>query len=661
VVVTAAILCVLNGPALSSGPRLTSPALAAVQGISDPAPLVEPQICAGCDPPLVYHGGPVMSTHTAAGLTVTPIFWEPGGGRNAFPPRYESIIEGYIANVAAASGGTDNVYSIGTEYYQVDHGAQTYVAYHVHAGATVIDTDAFPASGCRPAPGYTECISDPQLRAELSRVTTNLRLPTDLAHFYAVFFPPRVETIDVDGSNSASGYCGYHRAFGPEGNQTVYANLPYQRSSCNVGEAPNGDVAADGEVSTLSHELAEAITDPLRPERAWYDGAGNEIADMCTETYGRALGSTSASDPAGTEYNQVINGGRYYTQQMFSNLAYTKFGFGQGCTLSQALAEDPDGGSANGGGDLVTSQFLAATPDTLPADGSSTSKIVVTISDASGGGVRGDRVHFAVGVQHGPGLCGTLSHTEETTNDSGDATVTYTASRFTASCWVLATEAADGRAAQAVIYQGSAQLARPTVTASVPVTVQAGVRPVLFTLTSSNPTSHAIEGARLKLAVLAGAASSGNVNASQVRLSYSTTGPKGIFTKMALTGSTRSGNVIEGYLGPKRGKAMASKSSRTITFQVGFASDVPASKTAPLVAFVAYLDQVNPASGSTSTLTESSTTGTFVAVAPASNTIWYVVAAIAVLVLLLAVIAAVSWRRRNKRRRLPPAATTLQG
>ena len=103
---------------------------------------------------------------------------------------------------------------------------------------------------------------------------------------------------------------------------------------------------------------------------------------------------------------------------------------------------------------------------------------------------------------------------------------------------------------------------------------------------------------------------------------------------------------------------MAGKSARTITFQLAFASDVPGSKASPLVAFVVYLAQVNPASGSGSTLAETSATGIYVAVAPASNTIWFVVAAIAALVIVVAVIGAVIWRRRKGRRQAPSAVTT---
>ena len=76
-----------------------------------------------------------MSTDTGAGLTVTPIFWAPLGPRFVFPPKYESIIDSYVSNVAAASGSTDNVYSVDTEYYDMAGGAESYIKYDIHAGA----------------------------------------------------------------------------------------------------------------------------------------------------------------------------------------------------------------------------------------------------------------------------------------------------------------------------------------------------------------------------------------------------------------------------------------------------------------------------------------------------------------------------------------------
>ncbi len=146
--------------------------------------------------------------------------------------------------------------------------------------------------------------------------------------------------MDADGTTSASVFCGYHRAFGSGTDQTVYGDLPFPPSgdACDAGQAPNGNLAADGMVSTLSHELNEAITDPLS-QIAWNDSVGHEIGDMCAQTYGPPLGSTDPANPGSSEYNQVINGGKYYTQTEFSNHAFAAYGIGKGCAQSEALAQ----------------------------------------------------------------------------------------------------------------------------------------------------------------------------------------------------------------------------------------------------------------------------------------------------------------------------------
>jgi hypothetical protein len=93
----------------------------------------EPQVCDGCLPPLACTGGGSVLTE-AGGLTVTPIYWEPSGGQYTFPAGYEDIINGYVSNVAAASGSSDNVYSVDTEYSQTLNGTNTAITYNVKAG-----------------------------------------------------------------------------------------------------------------------------------------------------------------------------------------------------------------------------------------------------------------------------------------------------------------------------------------------------------------------------------------------------------------------------------------------------------------------------------------------------------------------------------------------
>jgi hypothetical protein len=435
----------------------------------------EPQVCDGCVPPLVYTGGPVLTG--AGGLTVTPIYWEPSGGQYKFPVGYEDIINGYISDVAAASGSRDNVYSVDTEYSQDLNGTKTAVTYNITAGTPIVDNNDLPSNGCPVDSGYTACITDAQLRTELTAITSGQKLPTDLSHFYPVFLPPGVEAMDADGTTSASVFCGYHRAFGSGTDQTVYGDLPFPPSgdACDAGQAPNGNLAADGMVSTLSHELNEAITDPLT-QIAWNDQAGHEIGDMCAETYGPPLGSTDPSNPGTSEYNQVINGGKYYTQTEFSNRAFAAYGIGKGCTQSEALAQGaatnpgsaPSGTStsaASAPGSTATtnalqarkvgSVFADAFPNALAADGTSTSDILVTVADAASNVVVGDHVHFSVGLEEGTGRCGTLSSTDKTTDANGQVRVTYTVSKDDVACWVMAVEAGGGQSASRSSTRGA--------------------------------------------------------------------------------------------------------------------------------------------------------------------------------------------------------------
>ena len=131
-----------------------------------------------------------MDTNGADGLTITPIWWQPGGGRHVFPSVYEHLLDQYVHDIAAASGSTDNVFSVLTEYYETVDGLKKYITYKFTAGTPIVDTAAFPANGCKPAPGNSACITDSQLRAELRAVTISHKLPTTLAYYYPVFFPP---------------------------------------------------------------------------------------------------------------------------------------------------------------------------------------------------------------------------------------------------------------------------------------------------------------------------------------------------------------------------------------------------------------------------------------------------------------------------------------
>jgi hypothetical protein len=68
-------------------------------------------------------------------------------------------------------------------------------------------------------------------------------------------------------------FCGYHDAI----EQVIfYAVLPYPGCAGCLGDLAEFDALT----STASHELAEAITDPV-PGTGWYDDMHGEVGDIC--------------------------------------------------------------------------------------------------------------------------------------------------------------------------------------------------------------------------------------------------------------------------------------------------------------------------------------------------------------------------------------------
>ena len=90
-----------------------------------------------------------------------------------------------------------------------------------------------------------------------------------------VYLPPGV-TSDLQGQRSCSSFCGYHDSIG---GSTFYAVMPYPGCSGCLG----GLTDLEALTSTSSHELCEAITDPV-PGQGWYDDTNGEIGDICAWT-----------------------------------------------------------------------------------------------------------------------------------------------------------------------------------------------------------------------------------------------------------------------------------------------------------------------------------------------------------------------------------------
>jgi PKD domain/Divergent InlB B-repeat domain len=267
------------------------------------------------EPPLLYHGGPIMHSHAAYA-----IFWVPSG--YSLPSGYQTAIESYFENVAADSGKPTNVYSVSAQYFEEP--GHVHASYADSYGGSTTDETAYPTSGtCAPytaAESFTACISDAKLEAEVEAVVAAKSWPTDLSAEYYVVLPPHAGSCFEAAGNHCfdKQFCAYHSY--SLATEEIYANISYSPgdvAGCGVGEYPNGhsNGNVDDTLSSLSHEANESITDPLIS--AWFDAQGEENGDECRNTnddFGLPLGGA-----VGSLFNQSINGAHYYLQQEWSN------------------------------------------------------------------------------------------------------------------------------------------------------------------------------------------------------------------------------------------------------------------------------------------------------------------------------------------------------
>jgi hypothetical protein len=110
---------------------------------------------------------------------------------------------------------------------------------------------------------------------------------------YFVYVQPGVKVIQ-GGSASCTAFCGYHNDIS---GQVFYAVMPYPGCSGCTG----GLDTLAALTSTSSHELCEAITDPI-PGQGWYDDNNGEIGDICawkTKTVGAYTVQLEWSNKAG--------------------------------------------------------------------------------------------------------------------------------------------------------------------------------------------------------------------------------------------------------------------------------------------------------------------------------------------------------------------------
>ena len=191
-------------------------------------------------PHLTYRGGTLLSA-----VQVHTLFWGAWWSAQADLAQRINAFFDYVV----ASPLLDQLAEYGVPGMAIGHGAlagtATVTASSPAASVTDADVQAFVRQQApQPAPGA----------------------------LYFVYLPSGV-AVSLDGDASCSNFCGYHSDID---GSTFYAVMPYPDCAGCAG----GLATFDALTSTSSHELCEAITDPV-PGSGWYDDANGEIGDIC--------------------------------------------------------------------------------------------------------------------------------------------------------------------------------------------------------------------------------------------------------------------------------------------------------------------------------------------------------------------------------------------
>jgi hypothetical protein len=231
------ILPALGDPIRIVPLRLPGELVAPAPGVPAPPP-----------PALTYRGGPLLGA-----VQVFSIFWGAAWSDAAQRATIDRVTTFF--QFVVASPYVDLLAEYGTPGQAIGRGRSL-------GSATVADA----ALGTN----VTDSAIQHMVQAQ---VTAGGNVPAPTANsLYFVFLPPGV-SVAAGGDRSCQAFCGYHDHIAT---QLFYAVVPYPNCAGCLGNL----AALDALTSVCSHELAEAITDPI-PGQGWYDDNHGEIGDIC--------------------------------------------------------------------------------------------------------------------------------------------------------------------------------------------------------------------------------------------------------------------------------------------------------------------------------------------------------------------------------------------
>jgi hypothetical protein len=200
-------------------------------------------------PKLTYRGGPIL-----AAVEVFTVFWG-SAWKKSLQAQMATDVNAFFTAILQSSLLTTQM----AEYSRL--------TYKIGAGQFI-----GTATVTAPAPGRS--VTDAAIQRMLQeKIASKKTFPKPGANtLYYVYVAPGVK-VTQGGSASCQAFCGYHDTID---SKIFYAVMPYPNCQGCLG----GLTGLDALTSTSSHELCEAITDPV-PGQGWYDDVHGEIGDIC--------------------------------------------------------------------------------------------------------------------------------------------------------------------------------------------------------------------------------------------------------------------------------------------------------------------------------------------------------------------------------------------
>jgi hypothetical protein len=195
---------------------------------------------------LTYRNGPLLTS-----VEIVSVFW--GSDWNDAANR--QLMQGLNSffRWVVTSPYIDQLDEYSVTNQPIGHGGFT---------GTVVVSDVVSAS-------VTDSAMQQMVDSGIARKTLPGPTPNTL---YFTFVPPGV-TVVAGKDESCQAFCGYHDR---SASGRYYAVVPYPGcAGCLSDLTP-----LDAMTSVCSHELAEAVTDPV-PGQGWYDDTQGEIGDVC--------------------------------------------------------------------------------------------------------------------------------------------------------------------------------------------------------------------------------------------------------------------------------------------------------------------------------------------------------------------------------------------